>query len=204
MVKSSRGKFRSLVAALALVTCATATSSAMAQAIEPFLGQTMLVPYSFCPRGWANAAGQILPIQQNTALFSLLGTTFGGDGRTTFALPNLQGRVPIGFGQGAGLNDYALGETGGSANVTLTLVNLPMHTHLIRVTNAFADKPGPGGKYLAADNTGLAKYHDGPPNKTMNPMMITATGGSVPFNVENPYTTLLWCIALQGAFPPRP
>src|SRR5437667_3006666 len=111
---------------------------------EPCIGQIILVPYTFAPTGWAFCAGQLLPIAQNTALFSLIGTTYGGNGQTTFGLPDLRGRVPISSGQGPGLASYTLGQTGGTENVTLTAAQLAAHTHAVNVANSGASAQRPG------------------------------------------------------------
>src|SRR6056297_1754420 len=125
-------RIKTLAATVALSTAALLSPKpAEAQAFEQFLGQIMMVGYNFCPRGWANADGQLLPISSNSALFSLYGTTFGGDGRTTFALPDLRGRVPIHPGQGIGLPNYTLGQRGGQASITLGIDNLPPHEHTV-------------------------------------------------------------------------
>lgn len=192
-------------AALAAMCLGSALASApQAHAgVDPFIGELMLMGNNFCPRGYASASGQLLAISQNTALFSLLGTNYGGNGTTTFALPNLNGRAPIGVGQGPGLSNYVLGEVGGQESFTLLVTQMPTHTHLVQATNSFADKPGPGDKFLAADNNGVNKYHDGPANKTMNAGMISQAGGNQPVSHRGPFLAMTWCIALQGIFPPR-
>ena len=187
----------------------------------PFLGMIILVPYNFAPRGWAFCQGQLLPISQNTALFALLGTQYGGNGQTTFALPNLQGRVPIGQGQGAGLSNYSLGQVGGVETVTLTVNQMPAHTHVItpgglaatsRVKNAAGNRQTPVGNVPAIEAAGVtATYSDQVPDTSMgagaiaisgNPTAATA-GGSQPFDNLQPYLTMSYCIALQGIFPSR-
>lgn len=196
-------KKRSVLLGAALSLSISAPQPAAAQA-EPLLGQLMLVGFNFCPRGWSAAEGQLLPISQYTALFSLFGTTYGGDGRTTFALPDLRGRAPISDGTGPGLAAHSFGEKGGSENLTLTVANMPAHKHGVQATNADADKPGPGDKYLAAsfpDN--FPKYQAGPPNKTMGSEMITETGGGQAINKRSPYLAMKWCVALTGVFPSR-
>src|SRR2546423_3025403 len=120
---------------------------------EPYLGMIIIVPYNFAPRGWAFCAGQILPIAQNTALFSLLGTTFGGNGQTTFALPDLRGRYPIGMGQGPGLSNYDLGQVGGTETVTLNVNQLPPHNHPVIATLSDATSGKPGAKFNAPTPT---------------------------------------------------
>ena len=166
---------------------------------EPFLGQIMLVPYNFAPRGWAFCTGQILPIAQNTALFSLLGTTYGGNGQTTFALPDLRGRVPISSGQGPGLSSYDLGEVGGEESVTLLVNELPAHNHLVGASDVeVAQGSVPKDQVLA-----LGNYYGPTPDTVMAVNMIQPTGGSQPHENRQPYLTLNYCIALEGIFPSR-
>jgi microcystin-dependent protein len=163
---------------------------------EPFLGELRLFPYNFAPRGWAFCQGQILAIAQNTALFSLLGTTFGGNGQTTFALPDLRGRVAVSSGQGPGLSPYDLGQSGGTESVTLTSNEMPQHAHTIGGTNSASTGSRPGGKVNAAGGA----YSD----TSDAPMQPTGgTGGSQPHGNVQPYLTLNYCIALEGIFPSR-
>jgi microcystin-dependent protein len=168
---------------------------------DPFLGELKLFPYNFAPRGWAFCNGQILSIAQNTALFSLLGTTYGGNGQTTFALPDLRGRVPISAGQGPGLSNYSLGQVGGTETETLLIQQMPMHTHLVQASTGDATTSQPGGNVLAA--VGGGAYAAPPTDATMAPNMIATSGGSQPHNNVSPYLTLNWCIALAGIFPSR-
>jgi microcystin-dependent protein len=168
---------------------------------DPFLGELKLFPYNFAPRGWAFCNGQILSIAQNTALFSLLGTTYGGNGQTTFALPDLRGRVPISSGQGPGLSSYSLGQVGGSENETLLIQQMPAHTHLVQATTEHATRSQPGGKVPAAVSAGA--YGGPATDATMAPNMIGMAGNSQPHNNLSPYLTLNWCIALTGIFPSR-
>ncbi|NWK97727.1 phage tail protein [Sphingobium lactosutens] len=171
---------------------------------EPYIGQLALFSYNFCPNGWADASGQILSIAQNTALFSLLGTTYGGNGMTTFALPDLRGRAPIHVGQAPGLPNYDLGQIGGTEDVTITVNNMPAHNHSVAATNLPANKGGPGGKFLGSD-ANLNKYSDtATPNVTMNSQMVGVTGGGQPFSVRDPYLAMRWCIAIYGIYPSRP
>lgn len=168
---------------------------------EPFIGQIVQFAGNFAPRGWAFCSGQLLPIASNSALFSILGTTYGGDGRTTFALPDLRGRVAIHPGNGPGLSDYRQGSIGGRERVTLTVAELPNHTHTTR--RAFRAGPGtttsPSGAVVAEaeeDIYGTADANDAGP-------ATGATGGSVPFDVRQPFGTVNFIIALQGIFPSR-
>ena len=164
---------------------------------EPFLAEIRIFPYNFAPRGWGFCNGQLLPIAQNTALFSLVGTTYGGNGVTTFGLPNLQGRVPVGFGQGPGLRDYDLGETGGSETVTLTSQNLPMHTHTLMAASDPPTESTPSDTRVLAGSTIYA------PAANLVPM-AQAGGAGQPHQNMQPFLTLHFCIALQGIFPLRP
>lgn len=170
---------------------------------QPFLGQLLTVPYNFSPRGWAFCNGQILPIAQNTALFSLLGTTYGGNGQTTFALPDLRGRSAIHSGQGPGLGSYTLGQQGGTETVTQTIQQMPIHNHAPLTFQAAS-----GTKLNAvpaANNLGGASiYTNAVVDSSLNPTGSTAnTGGSQPMPILGPYLALQWIIALEGIFPSR-
>ena len=171
--------------------------------MEPFVGQIITVGFNFAPKGWATCDGQLMNISQNTALFSLLGTTYGGDGRTTFALPNLQGSVPIGFGQGPGLANYIQGESSGSSSVTLVDSQNPIHTHTpvsITAGRGFTGVGNPVGNFLADATTDYA-----PPNSTLNAKLaaVNPAGGGQPHNNLMPYLVVNWIIALNGIFPAR-
>ncbi len=168
--------------------------------MEPFLGQLLLVPYNFAPRGWAFCSGQLLSIAQNTALFSLLGTTYGGDGITTFALPDLRGRVALSSGQGPGLSNYVLGEAAGSENVTLITTQIPAHSHTVNA-GVGASSVTPEGNFPGSDS--VNSIYDVTATTTMNPTMIGATGGSQPHENRQPFLTLNYIIALEGIFPSR-
>ncbi len=170
---------------------------------EPFLGELRLVPYNFAPRGWSFADGRILSIQQNTALFSLLGTTYGGDGMTTFALPDLRGRVPISSGQGPGLSPYVLGEVLGVESITLLTNEIPSHTHGVNANASKANQPSPIGHYPATDAAGVTAEYSASFSGQMNPNMIAATGGSQPHENRQPSLVLNWIIALEGIYPAR-
>jgi microcystin-dependent protein len=163
----------------------------------PFLSELRLVSFGFPPKGWALVNGQLLPINQNQALFSLVGTTYGGDGRTTFALPNLQSRVPIHMGTG-----FNLGQNGGQAAHTLTLNEIPSHTHSLQGTNATQNAANPPNNLLA--NTGSQSFY-APPNNlvAMFPGDISTVGGSQPHPNQSPYLVMNWIIALQGIYPTR-
>ncbi|MBJ7358039.1 tail fiber protein [Nocardioides sp.] len=161
---------------------------------EPFLSEIRIMSFNFPPKGWAFCNGQLLPINQNQALFSLLGTTFGGNGQTNFALPNLQGRVPIHVGSG-----HTLGESGGEEAHTVTINELPSHTHLVSASNtANGGNSSPAGRFLGGANN---LYGAGAPLTTLNPATVSNIGGSQPHPNLQPYLVLNFCIALQGIFP---
>jgi len=202
MKNTLKTKIFSLTAGLMMTSALMAPTPAMAGP-DPFIGELMLVGYNFCPRSWADADGQLLSISQNTALFSLYGTTYGGDGRTTFALPDLRGRAPIHNGNGPGLQNYRLGQRGGTESLTVLSSNMPSHNHNVQATDAQGDKKGPGLDFLAKDNNGVTIYHNGPPNKLMDPAMITNTGGGQAISKRSPFLAMRWCVALQGVFPSR-
>lgn len=171
---------------------------------DPFVAEIRIFPFNFAPKGWAWCNGQLLPISQNTALFSLLGTTYGGDGKSTFALPNLQGSAPMHPGQGPGLSLHDLGETGGSQTVTLLESEMPAHSHALQANAAPADLQLAGpDRALARSNGGNA--YKVPPT-ALTPLALEAlapAGGSLPHNNLMPYLTFNFNIALQGVFPPR-
>lgn len=172
---------------------------------DPFVAEIRIFPFNFAPRGWAFCDGQLLPLSQNTALFSLLGTTYGGDGRSTFALPNLQGAAPLQQGQGPGLSPRDLGESSGSQAVTLLAAEIPAHAHGVMATSQAADLPNPDGNTWAqavGDVSAFPYYQTTGPN-AMSPNALQLAGGSLPHNNMHPYLTLNFCIALQGVFPPR-
>ena len=170
---------------------------------EPYLAEIYMGGMNFAPRGYASCDGQILPIAQNTALFSVLGTTFGGNGQTTFALPDLRGRVPMHTGQGPGLSPRTLGEQGGSENTTLLTTQMPAHNHaLIGVTDA-GTASEPTGAYLANSGALDKEYKTTGTLTQMNPAAVGVAGGSQPFNTLQPYLVLTFYIALEGIFPSR-
>ena len=168
---------------------------------QPFLGEIRLFPYNFAPRGWAFCSGQILPIAQNTALFALLGTTYGGNGQTTFALPDLRGRKAISSGQGPGLSNYDLGQVSGAENATLTINQMPGHSHVVK-PNAVKDDVNAQNPQNTLPANG-AFYSNAAATVQMGPSTSELTGGSQPFAILDPYLTLNYCIALQGIFPSR-
>jgi microcystin-dependent protein len=174
--------------------------------MTPFLGQILTVAFNFAPKGWAFCAAQQMSIQQNAALFSLLGTTYGGNGQTTFALPDLRGRVAISWGQGPGLQNYSLGELAGTPTTTMLASNLPLHIHTFNTNNTTSNQSAPGGNALAQGAVvgGAGTFLYGPTaGLTMNPGTIASAGNSLPFNIIQPYNTLQQCIALTGIFPSR-
>jgi microcystin-dependent protein len=170
---------------------------------DPFVAEIRIFAGNFAPTGWALCNGQLLPISQNTALFSLLGTTYGGDGKTSFALPNLQGRAPMHPGQGPALSNRSLGESGGAESVALLPSEMPPHTHglSLAAVNAAATHPDPAG-HLPAQTAEPGYCTTGTP-VDMAPNLLASTGGSQPHNNLQPYLALNFIIALQGVFPPR-
>jgi microcystin-dependent protein len=169
---------------------------------EPYLGEIRMVGFNFAPQGWALCNGQLLAISQNTALFSLLGTYYGGDGITNFALPNLQSRVAIHQGQGAGLSPYVIGQQGGTENVTLNSQQMPSHNHLVNTVAAQGSQTRPVNNLLAAtaSNTYAPAPSDG---STLNPVAVGNAGGNQPHPNVQPYLCVNFIIALQGIYPPR-
>jgi microcystin-dependent protein len=167
---------------------------------EPFVGEIRMFGFNFAPQGWALCDGQVLPISQNEALFALLGTTYGGDGTTTFALPNLQSRVPIHQGHGAGLSAYVAGQAGGTETVKLTTTQMPSHTHEVKASSSAAASNTPEGSALAQSASHI--YTAEPDTSTfMNANMLRFTGGSAPHANIQPYLAVNFCIALTGIFP---
>jgi microcystin-dependent protein len=171
---------------------------------NPFVAEIRMFGFNFAPTGWAFCDGQLMPISQNTALFSLLGTFYGGDGKSTFALPDLQGSTPLSSGQGSGLSQYFLGQQSGSEFVTLIQSEIPVHNHTVK---ADADDPGDlqgptPARALARSGGGFA-YVSGPLNAQFAPETLSIAGGSLPHNNMMPYLTMNFCIAMQGVFPPR-
>jgi microcystin-dependent protein len=190
--------------AMALLSLSIFTPKQAHAQTEPFIGQMTLFAGSYCPRSWAMADGQILAISSNQALFSLLGTIYGGDGRTTFALPDLRGRVPVHMGTGPGLSPVPQGQKFGREIVSLDSSNLPSHSHTVNATDAIGNKKGPGTDLLAKSSLPEDSiYHDGPANKEMHPSMISNTGSNEAFGIRNPSLGLRWCVSLQGVYPSR-
>ncbi|MET0707144.1 MAG: tail fiber protein [Tardiphaga sp.] len=179
---------------------------------EPYLGQILSFAFDFAPLNWATCQGQILPIQQNTALFSLLGVNYGGNGTSNFGLPNMQGNVAIGTGQGAGLSDYVIGETGGVTGVTLTSGELPLHSHGFFATTSAAQTITAAGNQLASAGAGKgggdkSLVYSPNANKAttgLSPRAIGPAGRSIAHNNMQPYLGVNFCICMSGNFPPRP
>lgn len=174
---------------------------------DPFVAEIRIFPFNFAPQGWAFCNGQLLPIAQNTALFSLLGTTYGGNGVSNFALPNLQGSFAMATGQGPGLSLRVLGEADGSAAVTLQPGQMPSHTHQLMATAATTSaSPASNAMSQAVlpPATPVPVYRNSANRVPMAPDAVAAAGGSQPHNNRQPYLALNFCIALQGVFPPRP
>ena len=171
--------------------------------MDPFVAEIRIFPFNFAPKGWAWCNGQLLPLSQNTALFSLLGTTYGGDGKSTFALPNLQGSAPMHPGQGPGLSLHDLGEQGGSQTVTLLQSEIPVHTHAMMANTTTATKSLATGNSFAKGSSMIPYTPTG--GATVNMALQTAapSGGDQPHNNMMPYLTFYFNIALQGVFPPR-
>ncbi|MGK7917851.1 MAG: phage tail protein [Prochloraceae cyanobacterium] len=170
---------------------------------EPFLGEIRMVGFNFPPRGWAFCDGQLLSISENTALYSLLGTTYGGDGRTNFALPDLRGAFPLGQGQRPSGSLYRGGERGGSETINLTQENMPAHTHALVASNQAGNSTHPGNKILAESSEGDSIYGDTQNKTNMNSDAIGSTGGDRAVNKMPPFLTVYYIIALEGIFPPR-
>jgi microcystin-dependent protein len=173
---------------------------------NPFVAEIRIFAGNFAPTGWAQCDGQVLPLSQNTALFSLLGTTYGGDGKSNFALPDFRGSAAMFWGQGPGLSLYDIGQKGGSQNVTLLQSELPAHSHNVHLTNlqGTTNIPDPAGGFIMGRATSNAYLTGQNANAvTMNPSAIGLAGGSLPHNNMQPYLCLTFIIALQGVFPPR-
>lgn len=187
--------------------------------MEPFIGEIKMVGFNFAPRGYATCQGQLMSIAQNTALFSLLGTTFGGNGQTTFGLPDFQGRSPVGQGSGGGLTPITQGEMAGTESVTILTAQMPMHTHVATTSIAIPAGTANGTTKTPANNTFLATTNDsaagaevtlyatGTPDTTLQPFNPTITvgtaGGNQPLPLRNPYLGTMFIIALEGVFPSR-
>jgi microcystin-dependent protein len=169
---------------------------------NPFLGEIRLFGFNFAPRTWATCSGQLMPIAQNTALFSLLGTTYGGDGQTTFALPDLRGRSALSAGQGPGLAAYNLGQVSGVETVTLISTQMPAHNHTMLASSSDSTAKNPSGN-IPGGTASPVYAAVGTANTTMAPQVIGGAGGSQPHENRSPYLVLNYCIALEGIYPSR-
>ncbi|MEO0991450.1 MAG: tail fiber protein [Pseudomonadota bacterium] len=196
-MRSSR-PISAAIALVLLLPCAPATAQS-----TPMIGQITTVAFNFCPRGWAETDGQLLPISQYSALFSLLGTTYGGDGRMTFALPDLRGRVVVHNGQGPGLSDRSLGAKGGSEQTVLSEDQMPAHSHDLNVTNSRGTIHRPANGLPARGTRDEKLYARTAPTRTMAAEAIGTTGGNAPIETMPPFLTLKTCIALEGVYPSR-
>ncbi len=172
---------------------------------DPFVAEIRIFPFNFAPKGWAWCDGQLMPLSQNTALFSLLGTTYGGNGQSTFALPNLQGSAPMHPGQGPGLSLHDLGETGGSETVTLLASEIPTHSHGLMASTQPGEDPAPNPTEALARSVGASLYQTVTNANIvqLSNNALAPAGGDTPHNNLQPYLTFYFCIALQGVFPPR-
>lgn len=210
--------FRRIVSAVLVLGLGSVASPDRADAGEqPYLGDITMVGFGFCPRNWLEASGQILTIEEYPLLFALLGVTFGGNGRTTFALPDLRGRVPVAQGQGTGLSDYKMGQTGGAETHTMTPEELPSHQHQVtgsatgRMVAAEEDATteDPNGQFLAVPAASIYGAPANPVNMANGSATIEvdltsqATGGNLPIDLRQPYLTVRFCIAVRGQYPPR-
>lgn len=195
-----KSKFRTGAAALAMIAGLGCAAPAFAQA-EPFIGQLALFGMNWCPKNWLPANGQTLSIQQNTALFSLFGTQYGGDGRVTFGLPNLQERAPV-----SASGSYPVGTAWGQASVTLTTQQMPMHNHLVMAASSGPTTNSPAGASLATFPTSQVIYAapSSTPDIVMNAQIVTPAGGSQPFSTQSPVLAMSWCVSMSGVFPSRP
>nr|WP_315025733.1 tail fiber protein [uncultured Chryseobacterium sp.] len=193
---------KNLLFACTLLLSGTFSLALKAQATEPFLGQIAFVPYTFAPKNWAECNGQIMSIAQNQALFALLGTTYGGNGTTTFALPDMRGRMLVHNGQApGGPTTYTMGQTGGSESVTLTVTQMPAHSHTVNAVTTEGNQNIPTNS-LPADTKLLDKeYSDATSDTTMKSTMIGSTGGNQPHENRPPFITLKCIISLTGVFP---
>jgi microcystin-dependent protein len=192
------------IKALCLILIALLLGAASVHAQDsPYIGEIVLVPYNFAPVGFMECDGQLLPIAQYAALFSILGTTYGGNGTSNFALPNLNNSVVIGAGQGPGLSLYDLGQSGGSETVTLLESQIPAHTHLISADSSAGTMVSPSGNVPAAHPAGVPMYASAPDRSTTSSVVVGSTGGSQPHNNMMPYVGLKYIIAINGVFPAR-
>jgi len=195
------------VSMIALTSTFLGSSSQVEAGTDPFIGDIISVGYTFCPRGWLAAEGQLLPISSNTALFSLIGVVYGGDGRTTFGIPDLRGRLAMGQGHGLGLTSHRQGEKLGAEDQVLLPSQLPSHSHTVNANNLDGNKPGPGNKILSAappNGTGSETiYSTQAANTQLSSEMIEKSGLNEKFNTQDPFQVIRYCIAIQGIYPSR-
>lgn len=199
------GRMNRSAALAPIVLCAALTATSVAHAGDtPYIGEVMLFATSggWCPMGWLPANGAQLSISQNSALYSLLGTTYGGDGVANFRLPDLRGRTPVGQGQGPGLPAYTMGQTGGQENVTLLTNNMPAHTHGLPASTAPATHAVPAAGRVPAQAQNAGVYASGGTAVELAPTGVAGSGQ--PFSIRNPYLVMQWCIAVEGLYPARP
>jgi microcystin-dependent protein len=194
-----RNKLLLLAVGLIVVLATLATVPAAAQ-VTPFLGEIRYVGFNFAPQGWALCNGQLLSIADNTALFTLLGTFYGGDGKTTFALPDMRGRVPVATGQGLNLTNRFIGSTGGQESVTLTGPQMPKHRHALKAVSGVGNSKAPSGNALANSST-VAIYSSQAPDVTLEAASMTSQGSNQPHENMQPFLAVTCIIALQGIYP---
>jgi len=198
---------KKILASAAILSAALSITTPAQAGVDPFIGEIMVTGYNFCPRGYANTDGQLLPINSHQALFSLLGTTYGGDGRTSFGLPDLRGRVPIHLGNGPGLTNRTLGSRSGSETNTQTVAQMPSHTHQggIRTTGTPADNASPQGNSFGITPGNTYVDNSIPTGRFMHAstVVVQNTGGGQAQNNMQPFLTMRYCIALVGTFPSR-
>jgi microcystin-dependent protein len=191
------------MAAAAVLALGLSAAPQSAAAQEHYVGEIFPVGFNFCPRTTAMLNGQLLAISSNQSLYSLIGTIYGGDGRTTFALPDMRGRTSLQTGTGPGLSTRPQGQRGGTSTQTALTANLASHSHDVGAVLAVGDKRGPGTDFYATPSDDASIYTDGPSDVTMDPAMIQHTGGGQSFSITQPYLAVTWCIALYGIFPSR-
>lgn len=196
-----RLKLLALSATAAFGLNAAVSAPVMAQAAEPYIGQLALFATDWCPRGWHKADGALLSIAQNNALYSLYGVTYGGNGTTNFALPNLQGRAPVSYSA-----TMPLGQPSGATTATLTLAQMPTHNHMLLAAASGPVTNSPSGGSLATFPPGTPIYAAASetPSVAMHPNVLTPSGGNQPFSIQNPVLSMNWCVSLQGLYPSRP
>ena len=195
--------YRGLLLLVLVVLVAMIASVPASAQVQPFLGEIRYVGFNFAPAGWEMCNGQLLQISTNTALFNLLGTTFGGDGKTTFALPDMRGRVPVGMGQGKGLTNRNLGATGGQENVALTVAQMPAHRHTLNASNAAANSNGPAGNVLASTSS-TAIYTNQAPDVALQAQSMNVRGQTQPHENMQPFLGMTCIIATVGIYPSHP